>query len=104
MHCSKLTVLKDGVLQFKDNFCSYLCFHGCFYSILFFNPATSNHQLKIEVDTEGSALSKSLAAAKKFGVKCEEGIKPCKFIMPYFTKLLLQREKLDLGVLDSYIP
>ena len=74
------------------------------YSDLFLNPATSNHQLKIELDTEGTVLSEALAAAKKFGVKCEERIEPSKFIVAYFTKLLLQREKLDLGVLDSYIP
>ena len=60
--------------------------------------------MRIELDTEGTVLSEALAAAKKFGVKCEEKIEPSKFIVAYFTKLLLQREKLNLGVLDSYIP
>ena len=60
--------------------------------------------MKIELDSEGTVLSEALAAAKKFGVKCEENIEPSKFIVAYLTKLLLQREKLDLGVLDSYIP
>ena len=60
--------------------------------------------MKVELDTEGVVLSESLTAAKKFGVRCENGIEPCKFIVAYLTKILLQREKLDLGVLDSYIP
>ena len=60
--------------------------------------------MKIELDTEGSVLSESLAAAKRFGVKCEEKIQSNIFLAAYLTKILLQREKLDLGVLDSYIP
>ena len=96
--------LKMEFFTFKDKILSYLRFHGSFNNVLFLIPATSNHQLKIDLDPVGSILSRSLAAAKKFGVKCEEGIEPCKFIVAYLTKLLLQREKLDLGVLDSYIP
>ena len=70
----------------------------------FFMLDGHNHDLKIELDYKGSDLSVSLAAAKKFGVKYEEIIEPCKFIVAYLTKLLLQREKLDLRVLDYYIP
>ena len=46
----------------------------------------------------------SLKAAKKFGVKVEPTVEPNKYIAAYLTKLLLQREKLDLGLLDSYLP
>ena len=60
--------------------------------------------MKIDLDTDGTILFKSLAAAKRFGVKCDERSECNKYIAAYFTKLLLQREKLDLGVLDSYIP
>ena len=67
-------------------------------------PEGHNYKLKIELNTEGAVLSKSLADAKRFGVKCEKRIEPNKYIAAYFSKLLLQREKLDLGVLDSYIP
>ena len=74
------------------------------YGADFLFPEGHNYELKIELSTERSILSKSLADAKRFGVKCETRIEPNKYIVAYFTKLLLQREKLDLGVLDSYIP
>ena len=44
-----------------------------------------------------------LEAAKKFGVKVEPTVEPNEYIAAYLTELLLQREKLDLGVLDSYL-
>ena len=31
-------------------------------------------------------------------------VEPNEYIAAYLTKLLLQREKLDLGLLDSYLP
>ena len=37
-------------------------------------------------------------------MKCDKRSECNKYIAAYFTKLLLQREKLDLGVLDSHIP
>ena len=74
------------------------------YGVDFLFPEGHNYELKIELSTERSILSKSLADAKRFGVKCETRIEPNKYIVAYYTKPLLQREKLDLGVLDSYIP
>ena len=65
---------------------------------------THDHQLKIDLNTDGAVLVKSLTTAKRFRVKCDKRIECNKYIAAYFTKLLLQREKLDLGVLDSYIP
>ena len=63
-----------------------------------------SHNYELKIDLEGTILSKSLVAAKRFSVKLERGYEPSRYIAAYFTKLLLQREKLDLGVLDSYIP
>ena len=70
----------------------------------YFCSDTHDYQLNIDLDTDGTILFESLTAAKRFGVKCDKRSECNKYIAAYFTKLLLQREKLDLGVLDSYIP
>ena len=49
--------------------------------------------MKVELDAEGSVLSESLVTAKKFGVKCEETIEPCKFIVAYLTKLSVTKRE-----------
>ena len=63
----------------------------------------SNHPLVVNFDQEAKVLAESLVEAKKFGIKVESMEEPNKYIAAYLTKLLLQREKLDLGVLDSYL-
>ena len=72
--------------------------------ITYFISEGSNHQLAIELGPQGTMLKESLRAAKRFGVKTEPQAEPNKYIAAYLSKLLLQREKLDLGVLDSYLP
>lgn len=51
----------------------------------------------------GAVMAESLKAAKKIGVQFETTVEPNKYIAAYLTKLLLQREKLDPGLLDSYL-
>ena len=70
------------------------------------NLEASSILLKVELDSNSVVAQEHIDTAVKFGVdlsKIGDPVEMKKYVLAFFHKLLLQREKLDTGLLTDYI-
>ena len=60
--------------------------------------------MEVDVDSDSVVAQEHVDSAIRFGVDCgDTPIDTKKYLLAFVQKLLLQREKLDLGLLTDYI-
>ena len=73
---------------------------------LFFSSETSCIHLTVELDTDSVVAQEHINTAIKFGIDLSNLSAPVetkKYVLAFIHKLLLQREKIDLGQLTDYL-
>ena len=74
--------------------------------VFFSNLEASCIRLKVELDSDSVVAQEYIDSAVKFGVDLgnpDAPIEAKKYVLTFIQKLLLQREKLDLGILTDYL-
>ena len=75
------------------------------YALLFFSE-TSCVELEVELDSDSVVAQEHIDTAVKFGFDLGDLNAPVdakKYVLAFIHKLLLQREKLELGLLTDYL-
>ena len=75
-------------------------------NFLFFSSETLCIQLKVELNSDYVVTPEHIDTAIKFGVDLQNLTTPVeakKYVLAFIHKLLLQREKLDTGLLTDYL-
>ena len=69
-----------------------------------FNSDSSYAELEMQLDTDAEVPQEAIETAKKFGVELgEHHPDPQEYIIAFLKQLLIQREKLEEGVLNEYL-
>ena len=74
--------------------------------LLYFFLESTTKELKIELDLSAMLLPQGLNLALDLGVDTGDSYPPTAntFLVAFLTKLLYQREKIELGLLDDKLP